>query len=260
MDKDTVVKLLNAIYEGKVNVGDAYAELQELPYKDLGFARLDTHRAIRQGMPEVIYCPGKTVEQIMAIACALREKHNLIVGTKAAPELAASIKKQMPEVNYYPQGKILLWGEMPAASESKFAISIVTAGTADLPIAEEAALYLQASGVGVQRINDVGVAGLHRLLSELPQLRKSSACIVVAGMDGALPSVVAGLLATPVIAVPTSVGYGASFAGIAPLLTMLNSCAAGLTVVNIDNGFGAAVAALRIMHSTKRTDADSLES
>ena len=254
MDKDSVVKLLNELCEGKVAVGDAYAQLQELPFKDLGFARVDTHRAIRQGMPEVIYCPGKTVEQIVAVASALRENHNLIIGTKASPELATAIKKQMPEVNYYPLGKIVLWGELPSKPKSTFAVNIVTAGTADLPIAEEAAIYLQAAGVTVKRLNDVGVAGIHRLLGELPALRKSSACIVVAGMDGALPSVVAGLLSTPVIAVPTSVGYGASFAGVAPLLTMLNSCAAGLTVVNIDNGFGAAVAALRIMYLTEHTN------
>lgn len=253
MDKSAVTKLLTALSRGEMGIDDVYAEIQDLPFQNvsldnLQFARLDTHRAMRQGMPEVIYCPGKTADQIVAIASALREKHNLIVGTKASAELAAAVQKAMPETNYYLQGKILLWGQLPEKPQTDFAVSVITAGTSDLSIAEEAAIYLQAAGVAVNRLNDVGVAGLHRLLAELPSLKKSSVCIVVAGMDGALPGVVAGLLAVPVIAVPTSVGYGASFSGLAPLLTMLNSCAAGLTVVNIDNGFGAAVAALRIMH------------
>ena len=255
MDKSAVTKLLTALSRGEVDVDDVYAEIQDLPFQNVSidnfqFARLDTHRAVRQGMPEVIYCPGKTAEQVIAIATALREKHNLVVGTKVSVELAAAVQKAMPKTNYYAQGKILLWGQMPEKLETDFAVSVVTAGTSDLPIAEEAALYLQAAGITVSRLNDVGIAGLHRLLAELPALKKSSVCIVVAGMDGALPGVVGGLLAVPVIAVPTSIGYGASFAGVAPLLTMLNSCAAGLTVVNIDNGFGAAVAALRIMHLT----------
>ena len=257
MDKSAITKLLTALSQGEVGIDDAYAEIQDLPFQNvsidnLQFARLDTHRAMRQGMPEVIYCPGKTAEQVIAIATALREKHNLIVGTKAGAELAVAVQTAMPETNYFPQGKILLWGKMPEQPQTDFAVSVITAGTSDLPIAEEAAIYLQAAGINVSRVNDIGVAGLHRLLAELPSLKQSSVCIVVAGMDGALPGVVAGLLAVPVIAVPTSVGYGASFAGLAPLLTMLNSCAAGLTVVNIDNGFGAAVAALRIMYTTNR--------
>jgi len=247
LDKDNVIELLTALSQRKVSVDEAYSELQDLPFKDLEFARLDTHRSIRQGLPEVIYCPGKTDKQITAIAKTLTDNHNIIVGTKCGAELASRIKKAMPAVQYYPEGKILLWGQMPKKAKLDFEVTVITAGTADLPIAEEASLYLQATGVSVKRLNDVGIAGLHRLISHLPDLKTSSVCIVVAGMDGALPGVVGGLLAIPVIAVPTSVGYGASFAGIAALLTMLNSCAAGVTVVNIDNGFGAAVAALRIM-------------
>jgi NCAIR mutase (PurE)-related protein len=247
LDKDKVIKLLKDLSQGQISLDSAYAELQDLPFKDLGFARLDTHRAMRQGMPEVIYCPGKTAEQIIDIAKALTKKHNIIVGTKCDSETAAAIKKALPKVKYYREGKILLWGQMPKKAKYDFAVTVITAGTADMPIAEEAAIYLQAAGVLVKRLNDVGIAGLHRLVEQLPNLKKSNVCIVVAGMDGALPGVVGGLIGTPVIAVPTSVGYGASFSGIAPLLTMLNSCAAGVTVVNIDNGFGAAVAALRIL-------------
>jgi len=252
LDKDRVINLLEKLSKGKISADEVYAELQDLPFKDLGFARIDTHRAMRQGLPEVIYCPGKTAKQIIAIAKTLTKKHKIIVGTKCNNEIAAAVKKAMDKAKYYTEGKILLWGEMPKKPKLEFAVSVITAGTADLPIAEEASLYLQAAGVSVKRLNDVGIAGLHRLVDELPNLRKADVNIVVAGMDGALPGVVGGLVAAPVIAVPTSVGYGASFAGIAPLLTMLNSCAAGVTVVNIDNGFGAAVAALRIMQIGKK--------
>ncbi len=253
MDRSAVVKLLTALSQGEMGIDAAFEQIQDLPFQnvydeDLQFARLDMHRAMRQGMPEVIYCPGKTASQVISIASKLREKHDVIVGTKASAELAQSVQKEMPQTKYFALGKILLWGEIPAPL-TDFAVSIITAGTSDMPIAEEAALYLQAAGVAVSRVNEaIGVAGLHRLLAELPQLKKNSVCIVVAGMDGALPGVVGGLLSMPIIAVPTSIGYGASFAGLAPLLTMLNSCAAGVTVVNIDNGFGAAVAALRIMN------------
>jgi pyridinium-3,5-biscarboxylic acid mononucleotide synthase len=247
LDKERVKKLLKKLSQGQISLDKVYAELQDLPFKDLGFARVDTHRAIRQGLPEVIYCPGKTDKQIVSIAKTLTKKHNIVIGTKCRGEVAVRVKKAVPGVKYYAESKILLWGQMPKKAKFDFVVTVITAGTADIPIAEEASIYLQAAGVSVKRLNDVGVAGLHRLVDELPNLKKSDVCIVVAGMDGALPGVIGGLIAAPVIAVPTSVGYGASFAGIAPLLTMLNSCAAGVTVVNIDNGFGAAVAALRIM-------------
>ncbi len=247
MDKDKVVKLLTQLSQGDASVETVYSEMQHLPFKDLDFARVDTHRALRQGFPEVIFCLGKTPEQIIAIALELTKNHNIIIGTKCSAEQAKFIKEKMPEVSYFAQGNILFWGELAGKPKLDFTVSIVTAGTADLPVAEEASIYLQAAGVAVKRQNDIGIAGLHRLINVLPQLKDCSVCIVVAGMDGALPGVVAGLLAIPVIAVPTSVGYGASFSGVTPLLTMLNSCASGVTVVNIDNGFGAAAAALRIM-------------
>lgn len=251
LDKERVINLLTQLEEGKVGAEKVYAELQDLPFKNLGFARLDTHRAMRQGLPEVIYCPGKTAEQIIEIAKTLLDGHKIVIGTKCSADLAEIIKKSLPDTKYYKSGKILLWGKIPEEPLLDFKVNVITAGTADLPIAEEASIYLQAAGVRVERINDIGIAGLHRLVDQLPNLKNGDACIVVAGMDGALPGVVGGLLACPVIAVPTSVGYGASFSGIAPLLTMLNSCAAGVTVVNIDNGFGAAVAALRIMQIKK---------
>ena len=250
MDKKVIRSLLEQVKLGQISPAEVYAQLQDLPFKDLGYANLDTHRALRQGLPEVIYCPGKTADQIIGIAKVLKEKHSLIVGTKCNINIAELVKQTMPEVNYYPLGQILIWGQIKEIAKIDFKVSVITAGTADLPIAEEASLYLLAAGVSVNRLNDVGIAGLHRLIGRLAEIKNTDVCIVVAGMDGALPGVVGGLIAAPVIAVPTSVGYGANFSGIAPLLTMLNSCAAGVTVVNIDNGFGAAVAALRIMQTS----------
>lgn len=257
MDRNRVLTLLTDLSEGKVSTHEVYRELQDLPYKNLDFARLDSHRSLRQGAPEVIYCPGKTVEQIVSIACQLKINHAVVVATKVSAETAASVLAILPETSYHSQANMLTWGELPVANKSVGHVSIITAGTADLPIAEEASLYLNASGFFVTRINDVGVAGLHRLLDVLNELRTADVCIVIAGMDGALPSVVAGLVASPVIAVPTSVGYGANFEGLSALLTMLNSCAAGLTVVNIDNGFGAAAAALRILTTSYRIPAEA---
>jgi hypothetical protein len=239
--------LLISLSHGQVTTNEVYAELQELPLKNLDFARLDLHRSIRQGVPEVIYCPGKTIDQIVAIAYELKQKHAIIIATKATEQVAESVKKLMPEATYYPQAAMLIWGTLPEPADAYARVAVITAGTADGPIAAEASLYLRASGVAVESINDIGVAGLHRLFDVLKVIRDCQACIVIAGMDGVLPSVVAGLVEGPVIAVPTSVGYGASFEGISALLTMLNSCAAGLTVVNIDNGFGAAAAAVRIL-------------
>jgi pyridinium-3,5-biscarboxylic acid mononucleotide synthase len=247
MDRERVLGLLTALSKGDISTEKVYQELKELPFKNLEFARLDSHRSLRQGAAEVIYCPGKTVAQIIAIADELRKNHKVIVGTKVSAEVGALVKQSMPQCTYHELAKMLTWGDLPNRSESAVRIAVVTAGTADGPIAEEAALYLAASGVAVERISDVGVAGLHRLFDVLEVMRTCHACIVIAGMDGVLPSVVAGLIEAPVIAVPTSVGYGASFDGLAALLTMLNSCAAGLTVVNIDNGFGAAAAVLRIL-------------
>jgi len=254
MDKERIAQILNSVASGDASPDQAMELLRNLPYEELGFARLDLHRSIRQGMPEVIFCPGKTTEQIVEIALRLKAHHKLVlasrmesdVASKVLPKLEASIEEG---VFYNQLGKMLIVGALPQPDEELPSVAVVTAGTADLPVAEEAAVVLQSAGIPVNRLTDVGVAGIHRLLGSLDQLQKAAVTIVVAGMDGALPSVVAGLLASPVVAVPTSIGYGASFQGLAALLTMLNSCAAGLTVVNIDNGFGAANAALKIVNA-----------
>jgi NCAIR mutase (PurE)-related protein len=251
MDKNKLLALLDMVSRGEMKPEAALDRLKTLPYEDVGFAKVDLHRSLRQGMPEVIYCPGKTAEQIAQIATRLRDHHEPVLASRATREQAQHVLTLIPSAVYHDLSGMLVFGKIPSADESLKTVAVLTAGTADLPVAEECAIVLQARSVPVLRLSDVGVAGIHRLLSNLEQLQDVGATIVIAGMDGALPSVVAGLLPGPVIAVPTSVGYGASFQGLAPLLTMLNSCAAGLTVVNIDNGFGAAMAALRIVMPTK---------
>jgi pyridinium-3,5-biscarboxylic acid mononucleotide synthase len=247
MDRDRIQTILNMVSTGEIDPAEAFAKLRSLPYEDIGIANVDLHRSLRQGMPEVIFCPGKTADQITHIAARLRENHKVVLASRATAEQAQAVLLKVGTGVYHVLGQMLVFGVMPEPSETAQSVAIVTAGTADLHVAEEAALVLQAGGVKIDRINDVGVAGIHRLLDRLDLLRAAATTIVIAGMDGALPSVVAGLLEHPVIAVPTSIGYGASFQGVAALLTMLNSCAAGLTVVNIDNGFGAAMAAIRVM-------------
>ncbi len=253
MDREKLLEILQLVSRGETSPDAALSQLRNLPFEDIGFAKVDLHRSLRQGMPEVIYCPGKTSEHIAEIALKLRQHHSLVLASRATPEQS---KKVLELVNnagvYHELPRMLIFGDLPAPDETAPAVAIATAGTADIPVAEEAAIILQSAAIPVLRVNDVGVAGLHRLLANLEILRTAAAVIVVAGMDGALPSVVAGLLDQPVIAVPTSVGYGASLQGLAPLLTMLNSCAAGLTVVNIDNGFGAAMAAFRVLQQIKQ--------
>jgi NCAIR mutase (PurE)-related protein len=251
MDRHRLENLLNSLLAGEIDTHEALERLKDLPYQDLGFAHVDSHRTLRQGLPEVIFSPGKTAEQIASIASTLRANHKLIVATKASRDIAEQVLKLSPDATYLEQGQIMVWGEFPQCNDQSPVVNVVTAGTADLPVAEEVAVFLAANGVRCERLYDVGVAGIHRLLGKLDRLKEGMVTVVVAGMDGALPSVVGGLVAGPVIAVPTSVGYGASFGGIAALLTMLNSCAAGITVVNIDNGFGAAVAALRLLSALK---------
>jgi NCAIR mutase (PurE)-related protein len=248
VDKAKLLFLLESIAQGKVSPGSALETLKDLPYADLGFARIDSHRSLRHGHAEVIFCPGKTAEQIAAIAGKLRETHDLVIASRANEALSAEVLKLYPSATYEKSARAIVFGSMPDTVIGAPIVNVVTAGTADIPVAEECLLFLQAASVPVQRLYDVGVAGIHRLLDNLELLKKGSITVVCAGMDGALPSVVGGLMEGPVIAVPTSVGYGASFEGLAPLLSMLNSCSAGITVVNIDNGFGAAYAALR-MHN-----------
>lgn len=238
-------KLLNQVKTGSLGVEEAVEKLRHLPFEDLGFAHIDHHRQIRQGFPEVIYCPNKTTEQITKIFMSLAKKGNNVLATRAQPEVFKQLAKKIPKLRYEKLAKAIVL-EQKKIKPSKSILPIITAGTADLPVAEEARVTAEIMGQRTELIYDVGVAGLHRLLAHVPKLQKANVVIVVAGMEGALASVVGGLVSCPVIAVPTSVGYGASFDGLAALLTMLNSCASGVTVVNIDNGFSAAVSATLI--------------
>lgn len=247
MDREKIQEMLAAVAAGDIGVEQAMRALRNLPYEELGFAKLDLHRSLRQGLPEVIFCPGKTAGQVLEIASGLKRHHKLVLASRAEPALSAEILPHLSGAVYNELGRMIICGDLPQPDDTLPSVAIVTAGTADLPVAEEAAIVLQATAIPVKRITDAGVAGIHRLLGNLDSLQAAAVTIVVAGMDGALPSVVGGLLDQPVIAVPTSIGYGASFQGLAALLTMLNSCAAGLSVVNIDNGFGAAAAATKIV-------------
>lgn len=240
-------KLLKQVKSGKININEAIEKLRHLPFEDLGFARIDHHRQIRRGFPEVIYCPGKTNEQIIKIFECLAAKGNNVLATRAEPSVFEALAKtnKFPKARYEKLARAIVL-EQKELPESKTVLPIVTAGTADLPVATEAKVTAEIMGQRAELICDVGVAGLHRLFGHLPKLQKANVIIVVAGMEGALASVVGGLVSCPVIAVPTSVGYGSSFEGLSALLAMLNSCTAGVTVVNIDNGFSAAVTATLI--------------
>ena len=240
MNHNRVRKLLESVSAGKVTVEEALSRLRSLPYEDLGFARLDSHRSLRQGFPEVVFCEGKTAEQLTLIARQMLKAGGPNVFTRASFEAYQAIREVAPEAVYYEDASIVAVNVEPIESIlSSGTVLVVTGGTTDIPVAEEAAVTAEIMGNNVDRMYDVGVAGLHRLLDELERLFAANVLVVVAGMEGALASVVGGLVAAPVIAVPTSVGYGASFGGLAALLTMLNSCAPGVATVNIDNGFGA---------------------
>ena len=247
MKEESLRALLEQVQSGAVAVDQAVDRLRELPFRDLGEAVLDSHRELRRGHPEVIYCAGKTVAQLETIVAALLEDDGDILATRATPEMAEAVAELWPAARYNPLGRVVVI-QRCLRPLTETCIAIVTAGTSDLPVAEEAAETAVLFGNRVERIHDVGVAGLHRLLARLDALRRARVLIVVAGMEGALPSVVAGLVARPVIAVPTSVGYGAHFGGLAALLGMLTSCADGIGVVNIDNGYGAACLASLINH------------
>jgi hypothetical protein len=248
--------LLDAVRTGAVTIGDAettlLGELRDRPFEDLGFARVDHHRAVRQGFPEVVLGLGKTPAQIATVAARIAARGAPLLVTRATPETYAAVHAEVRDAQYHAVARaITLRRDVPAGRGT---IAVLSAGTSDLPVAEEAAVTAEVMGNDVTRIYDVGVAGLHRLLSERARLETARVLVVVAGMEGALPSVVAGLVAVPVIAVPTSVGYGASFGGLAALLGMLNSCANGVAVVNIDNGFGAGCMASLINHSAGTGD------
>jgi pyridinium-3,5-biscarboxylic acid mononucleotide synthase len=251
--RERVRDLLARVADGSLEIDSALSSLAHEPSESLGFATIDHHRALRQGYPEVVYGAGKTVEQVVAIASRIADRGDGVLVTRVAIESVQALLHALPGAEHNELGRTILLRSATPPAPSNGQILVVTAGTSDLPVAEEAMVTADAMACGTERLNDVGVAGIHRLLSRQEVLARASVIIVVAGMDGALASVVGGLARAPVIAVPTSVGYGASFGGIAALLTMLNSCAAGVTVVNIDNGFGAAVAAARILQGSSAT-------
>lgn len=248
MDRTGVRALLDAVATGQVTATEAEGRLRTLPlsgFSDLGYARLDTHRAVRTGDPEVVYGAGKTPEQVVGLMRALHGQHHdrPALATRLTAEMTERLSAELPDVEVDAVARCAMLGALPPAAGS---VAVVSAGTSDEPVAAEAAFVARAFGADVSRVRDAGVAGIHRLLADFPLLDSADCLVVVAGMEGALPSVVGGLVGTPLVAVPTSVGYGASFGGLAALLAMLNSCAPGITVVNIDNGFGAGVFAARV--------------
>jgi NCAIR mutase (PurE)-related protein len=243
MDPKEVKKLLEAVRGGGTSIDDAMRELADLPFRDLGFAQVDHHRHLRGGFPEVVLGAGKTAEQIARIVEELARTGANVLATRVTAEAAAHVLSQVPSATYHEAARAVVVEQQAIPDRGRGTVLVVCAGTSDLPVAEEAALTARLGGSRVERLWDVGVAGIHRLLHKRQLLESAEVIVVVAGMEGALPSVVKGLVSRPVIAVPTSIGYGASFGGIAALLGMLNSCASGVTVVNIDNGFGAGYAA-----------------
>ncbi|GAB4530407.1 MAG: nickel pincer cofactor biosynthesis protein LarB [Anaerolineae bacterium] len=249
MDTDKLRRLLTQVQEGQLSVEQALDRLRALPYDDIGYARLDVHRPLRQGLPEVVFCQNKTIEQAAGILERLWGHHERVLATRVSGEMAKAIQSRLPEASYDPTSRLLTLTRTqfpPPGQDDPYAL-VVSGGTSDLPVAEEAAQTAEFMGSRVERAYDVGVAGVHRLLDEWERLSHADVVISVAGMEGALTSVVGGLVACPVVGVPTSVGYGAHFEGLAPLLAMLNSCAPGVAVVNIDNGFGAGLYAHLIL-------------
>jgi NCAIR mutase (PurE)-related protein len=238
MTEDQLRALLEDVRNGATDVDSALERVRHLPFEDLGFAKVDHHRALRHGMPEVIFGLGKTTDHVIAIAGKLLEQSDNVLITRTNPEMAQRVIEELPDAEYFPlSGAIRFWRNREVRGKGK--IAVVCAGTSDIPVAEEAQITAEVMGNQVDSIHDIGVAGIHRLISNRARLAEARVIVVCAGMEGALPSAVGGLVSVPVIAVPTSVGYGASFHGLAALLGMLNSCSSNVTVVNIDNGFGA---------------------
>jgi pyridinium-3,5-biscarboxylic acid mononucleotide synthase len=257
MDGNHLRNLLEQVQSGNIDLDSAMQRLKKLPFDDLGYAKIDYHRCVRQGVPEVIYCEGKTLSQIQGIVKRIAEHHSNILASRASSQVYDGIRDVVEDCRYHEMARMVVIN--PRETEKVGNIAVVTAGTSDIPVAEEAAITAETLGNNVNRIYDVGVAGIHRLLNCCEDLFQANAVIVVAGMEGALASVVGGLVSSPVIGVPTSVGYGASFGGVAALLSMLNSCASGVSVVNIDNGFGAGYQASLInMIAVKRTSGESV--
>jgi hypothetical protein len=252
MNHESLRELMNAVRAGTVTPEAAAEKLRHLPYEDLGFAKVDHHRSLRCGFPEVIFCQGKTTEQVVAIAGRMAEHGSTILATRAGQEVFDAVHAAQPQAVYHKAARAIVVAGREKCKAYDGMIAVVSAGTSDQPVAEEARVTAEVMGCPTQAFYDVGVAGIHRLLAHSQALSKATVVIVAAGMEGALASVVGGLVDVPVIGVPTSIGYGASFQGLAPLLTMLNSCAAGIGVVNIDNGFGAGYLAAMIVRSASR--------
>jgi NCAIR mutase (PurE)-related protein len=246
MQSEQIEQLLEAVRSGATSVNEASERLRRLPFEELDYAKVDLHRAHRHGAPEVIFCQGKTPERIAGIMRTLRDHGQRVLASRASAEQWAAVRDEFPDLHYFSDARIIGPAELGDAESGVGSVLVVAAGTSDLPVAEEALLTARACGAKARSLYDVGVAGLHRLLAHIEALHTARALVVCAGMEGALPSVVGGLVGVPVIAVPTSVGYGASFGGLAALLGMLNSCASNVTVVNIDNGFGAGYVAAMI--------------
>jgi NCAIR mutase (PurE)-related protein len=249
MDKSKIKKLLEEVKKGNKSIKEALTTLENLPFMDLGFAKIDSHRELRMGAPEAIYCMNKTTSQIMQIIKKMKNNSN-IIATRVPEESLRKIKDTYPDAKIYAEANLAFIGEFPKKTIGK--AIIVTAGTSDIPIARESEITAKSMGIEVETVFDVGIAGIHRVLSIRNKLKEADIAIVIAGMEGALPSVIAGLIDTPIIAVPTSVGYGASFKGISPLLTMLNSCAPGICVMNIDNGYSAGFFAAAVIKKIRR--------
>ncbi|MCF8369745.1 MAG: nickel pincer cofactor biosynthesis protein LarB [Bacteroidales bacterium] len=254
MDKNKLTQLLNDVKEGRLDINHALHKLRTLPFENLGHTKIDNHRDLRQGIPEVVYCESKTPEQILSIMQRILESHNKVLGTRANPEKAAFIQKHISDSVYDKESRLLMVNrpEEDDAIKKTGMVMVITAGTSDIPVAEEAAKTLEFLNVKVERAFDIGVAGIHRLFDVSDKLYEADVIICIAGMEGALTSVVGGLVSCPVIGVPTSVGYGTSLQGFAPMLTMLNSCATGVAIVNIDNGFGAATVANSIIQRIQK--------
>ncbi|MGC8765436.1 MAG: nickel pincer cofactor biosynthesis protein LarB [Brevinematia bacterium] len=238
MDRERLLKILKKFKEGIISEEDVIKSIRNLPFDDIDFAKLDTHRSLRTGFPEFVFCKGKTPEQVIEIFKRFLHSSDNVIGTRADRKLFVKLKKAIPEMEYFEKARIVAVERKKPEKSSTF-IAVVTGGTSDIPVAEEAAVFCELCGNDVRRVYDVGVAGIHRLFSNLDLIQNAKVIIAVAGMEGTLPGIIAGLVSSPVIAVPTSVGYGANFKGLSALLTMLNSCSPGVSVVNIDNGFGA---------------------
>ena len=257
MDPQRLRQLLTEVRDGLVSPDEAADRLRHMPFEDLGFAKLDHHRHLRCGFPEVIFCLGKTTEQVVTIVGRMAEHGHTILATRAGPEMFRAVAAAHPQARYHEAARAIVLAAKEPCRTLDGLVAVVSAGTSDQPVAEEARVTAECMGCRVETFYDVGVAGIHRLLAHAQPLAKASVVIVVAGMEGALASVVGGLVNVPVIGVPTSVGYGASFQGLAPLLTMLNSCAAGVGVVNIDNGFGAGYLAALVVRRGSQSETEN---